>query len=269
MNQVSFITANYVAREMGFHMPNGLADWGKADQATSAVFRPLEAFAERFDKLLEDVAALGFEAIDLWTAHLNPQWATDQHIASARDLLEKYGFTVTSLAGGFGATPAEFEGACRLAAALGTTVLGGSTSLLHTDRAAVIELLERHGVKLGIENHPAEKTPANILAQIGDSAGGLIGTAVDTGWWGTQGYDAARAIEELGPHILVVHLKDVLAAGAHDTCRYGRGVVPIEGCVRALQRMGYAGSIGVEHEPVGFDPSEDCAAMREMLRGWL
>ena len=265
-NSIAFITANYVARELGYNMTGG---WGQGDHATNKHFRPIETFAGRFEELLRDVRAMGFEAIDLWNAHLNWAWATEAHIATARELLAKYNLPVLSLAGGFGATPQEFEAACRLAAALGAGILAGSTPLLAKDRAAVVAILKQYDVKLGIENHPGEKTPADVLRQIGDGGDGRLGTAVDTGWWGTQGYDAARAIEELGEHILCVHLKDVLAAGAHDTCRYGQGVVPIEGCVRTLQRMGYRGSYGVEHEPEHYDPTEDCRAMLQMLRGWL
>jgi sugar phosphate isomerase/epimerase len=99
-----------------------------------------------------------------------------------------------------------------------------------------------------------------MLAKIGDGGDGTIGTAVDTGWYGTHGFDAARAIEELGEYVFHVHLKDVLAPGAHDTCRYGQGCVPIEACVRVLKAQGYAGYFSVEHEPEQFDPSEDCRA---------
>jgi sugar phosphate isomerase/epimerase len=265
-NRISFITANYVAREIGFNMTGG---WGQGDRATNEYFRPIETFAARFDKLLGDIRALGFEAVDIWNAHLNWAWATEDHLSIARESLQKHNLQVTSLAGGFGATRDEFAAACRVAVALGTTILGGSTSLLRTDREATVATLKEHGVRLGIENHPGEKIPRDVLDQIGDGADGTIGTAVDTGWWGTQGYDAAQAIEELGPHIFVVHLKDVLAAGAHETCRFGQGIVPIEQCVRVLQQMGYAGSYGVEHEPEHFDPSEDCRAMRGMLEGWL
>jgi len=41
-------------------------------------------------------------------------------------------------------------------------------------------------------------TAAEMLAKIGDGEDGAVGTAVDTGWWGTHGYDAAQAIRELG-----------------------------------------------------------------------
>ena len=129
-------------------------------------------------------------------------------------------------------------------------------------------VLEKYGVRLGIENHP-EKTPADVLAKI--AAGGpMFGATIDTGWWGTQGYDAARAIEELGEHVLHVHLKDVLHEGEpHETCRWGEGIVPVEECVRTLQRVGYDGSIAVEHEPETFDPTDDIRVMRGQLEEWL
>jgi L-ribulose-5-phosphate 3-epimerase len=123
-------------------------------------------------------------------------------------------------------------------------------------------------VRLGIENHP-ERTPAELLAKI-ETGRGAFGATVDTGWWGTQGYDAARAIEELGEHVVHVHLKDVLAEGEpHETCRWGEGIVPIRECVSALERIGYTGTISVEHEPEQFDPSDDVRSMRAMLEEWL
>jgi L-ribulose-5-phosphate 3-epimerase len=260
---VSFMSANYVARTLGYAMTRG---WGQGDRATNDHFRPLETFAERFEEILRDVRALGFSAIDLWTAHLNPLWASDAHIVIARDLLKKHELEVASLAGPFGDTPEEFEKSCKLAVAMGTGVLGGSTGV--QDRALVVEALKNHGLKLGLENHP-ERTPQEMLDRIGDGGDGTVGTAIDTGWYATQGFDAARAIKELAGHIVHVHLKDVLGVGAHETCRYGRGIVPIEACVRALQEIGYTGAISVEHEPETYDPSEDCKANLAMLQGWL
>ena len=257
-NTISFMSANYVAREVGYHMTGG---WGQGDRAANEAFRPLETFAERFEELLRDVRALGFEAVDLWTSRLSPAWATDEHIEIARDLLEQHRLTVPSLAGWFGSSPEAFTATCELATALGVPVLGGSTSVLQKDRAFVVETLERHDLKLGLENHP-EKTPEELLEKIGDGGGGRIGAAVDTGWFSTQGFDAAEALERLGEHLFHVHLKDVRAAGSHDTCRYGEGIVPVEGCVRTLQRLGYQGAISVEHEPELFDPSEDCRTSR-------
>ncbi|CAN5655771.1 TIM barrel protein [soil metagenome] len=264
-NPISFMSANYVAREVGYAMTGG---WGQGDKATSESFRPTPTFGERFGAILADVRALGFKAIDLWTAHLSPTWATDEHIATAREELDKYDLTVPSLGGWFGSSPGEFEASCKLAAALGVPILGGSTSMLEKDRAFVVDRLEHYGLKLGLENHP-EKNPEETLAKIGDGGGGTLGTTIDTGWYGTQGYGAAEATERLGEHLLYVHLKDVLEVGEHRTCRYGQGVVPIRACVEALRRVGYTGAICVEHEPELYDPSEDCRANLAMLRDWM
>lgn len=263
--RISFMGANYVARQLDYRMTGG---WGQGEKAASEHFRPLETFEERFAEVLHDVRRLGFSAIDIWTGHISPAWASDDHLNVARELLAEHALSVPSLAGWFGSSAEEFEAACKVAAALDVPVLGGSTSMLVKDRQLVVERLKHYGLSLGLENHP-EKTPGELLAKIGDDASGTIGATVDTGWFGSQGYDAALALEELGERLLHVHLKDVLAPGEHQTCRFGAGVVPVEKCVRVLQRLGYRGAISVEHEPESFDPSEDSRASRELLEGWL
>jgi sugar phosphate isomerase/epimerase len=187
----------------------------------------------------------------------------------ARDLLDHYSLAVASLAGGYGATAEEFDAACRLAVALDTSLLGGSAPYFRTDRAGATAALSRHGLRLAIENHPGLLTAEEILAVVEDGADGLIGTTVDTGWYGTAQIDAVQAIRELGRNIFHVHLKDVEAPGGHSTCQYGRGCVPIEACVYALRDQGYAGGISVEHEPEDRDPREECRAGAALLRTWL
>ncbi len=257
-NAVSFMSANYVAREVGYAMHG----WGHGDRATNEAFRPLESYGEKLDEILGDVTSLEFDAVDVWGAHLHPEWATDEHVAIAGELLGKRGLRVTSYAVWVG--PALLERACEIAAAIGAPVIGGSVPL---DDPRVPSLLAERGLRFGLENHP-EKTPQDVLAQIGQRE--RVGVTVDTGWFGTQGYDPARAIEELGDRVVHVHLKDVLAEGEpHETCRWGEGIVDVEACVRALQRIGYAGALSVEHEPETFEPTEDVRAMRAQLLEWL
>ena len=263
-NILSFMSANYVARQVGYDMTGG---WGQGDRAANAHYQPVDTFPERFGELLRDVRALGFEAVDVWTSHLNPTWATPQHIETARDLLQEHDLRVPSLGGWFGSSPQEFEASCRIAEALGGAVLGGSTSMLQKDRTFVMQTLRAAGLRLGIENHP-EKTPEELRETIGDGDG-MIGATVDTGWFGTQGYDAAAALGELRDVLFYVHLKDVREVGAHETCRYGEGVVPLRRCVEVLDEIGYRDAICVEHEPERFDPTEDVRASRELLEGWM
>jgi sugar phosphate isomerase/epimerase len=253
------MTANYVAREVGYAMHG----WGHGDRATNDAFAPLETYGEKLDELLLDIESLGFDAVDLWGAHLSPDWATDEHVEIAVDTLRRRGVSVTTYATWVG--PSTIERSCELARALGTDVIGGGFS---GDPQALAPVLEKYEVRLAIENHP-EKTPQEVLAKIA-AGGDRFGACVDTGWWGTQGYDAAQALEELGDRVWHVHLKDVLALDEpHETCRWGEGIVPIEACVRTLRRTGYAGAVAVEHEPETFDPTDDVREMREELEGWL
>ena len=256
---IAFMTANYVARETGWAMHG----WGHGDRATNERFAPLETYGERIDGLLAEIRGLGFDAVDLWGAHLSPDWATAEHVELALAALRRHGLSLATYATWIG--PASVERSCELAAALGVDPIGGGMS---GDPAEFAPVLARHGRRLALENHP-ERTPAEVLAKI-ERGEGTIAATVDTGWWATQGYDPARAIEELGGHVAHVHLKDVLALGEpHETCPWGEGLVDVEACVRALERIGYAGALVVEHEPEDRDPSEECRAMREQLERWL
>src|SRR5262245_31090797 len=263
-NRIAFMTANYVARETGWAMH----DWQHGDRATQDAFAPIETYAQRFEAVLADAQALGFDTVDVWGAHLHPDWATDAHVDAAREALARRGLEVATYA--TWARPDTVERACELAHALGTPVIGGGFT---GDPAEIGPVLARQGIRLGIENHPDEATPTDMLARIASAnaaAPGVFGTTIDTGWWGTHGYDAARAIEELAEHVLHVHLKDVRNVGEpHETCRWGEGVVPIEECVRTLRRIGYEGAIAVEHGPETYDPTEDVRVMRAELAEWL
>jgi L-ribulose-5-phosphate 3-epimerase len=264
VNTISFITANYVARELGYTMTEG---WMQGDTSTQEAFKLIATFGQKFEEMLADIKALGFNAIDLWVAHLHPSWATKDHVAIAKELLARYALKVTSFAGGVSSVESLKE-SCKLANEFGVSVLAGGSLALVDNRKEMVAILKEHGMKLGLENHP-EKTPAEVFAQIGDGGDGHIGTACDTGWWGTQGYDAAKAIRELKGHLFAIHLKDVKAVGGHDTCRYGEGIVNIQACVQALKEIGYNGPLGVEHEPEHHDPTEDVRVSKGLLETWL
>ena len=260
---ISFMTANYVADELGY----GAADeWGPFDAATNAAFEPLEAFAPRFDSLLTKIAAIGFDTIDLWFGHLNWRWATPEHVVLARDALARHGVRVVSLAGGIGDTVDDVQAACRLANDLDVDLIAGLGGIVHTNRAAAAAVLETHGVRFGLENHP-ERTPAEVLAAIGDAS--VLGAAVDTGWWATQGYDPVDAIHELSDRLFHVHLKDIEEPGTHVTCMHGEGCARIADCVDALVELGYSGPVSIEHHAFDRDPTADCARALVLIREQL
>lgn len=260
---LSFMSANYVAEELGY---GAATEWGPFDVATNAAFEPLETFAPRFDALLARITGIGFDTIDLWFAHLNWRWATPEHVAIARDALARHGVRVVSLAGSMGETTSDVETACRLANALDVDLIAGVGAVVHRDRPGTVAALEAHGVRFGLENHP-EQTPGDVLAAIGGSE--MLGAAVDTGWWATQGYDPVAAIHELSHRLVHVHLKDVEEPGTHISCMHGEGCAKILDCVDALLALDYSGPVSIEHEPFDRDPTAECvrglALVRERL----
>ncbi len=235
----------------------------------NAYYAPLETFPARFEALLQRVQRLGYSTIDIWQpAQLDFAWATESHISAARSLLDQYHLGVASYAGGFGETREEFLAACRVASGLGAPLLSGLTDLYFSDRAFVVDTLGQFDLKLALENHP-EENARQMLDEIGDSGSGRIGTAIDTGWYATRGYDVVRAIQELEGHILHIHLKDVLPGPEHINCGYGRGCVPLEACVRELKRQGYGGDYSVENHNLDHNPDEDLAEARLLVQSWL
>ena len=265
MNTLSFMSANYVARQLDYNMTEG---WMQGDAATQAYFRPVETFAERFEAMIAEIAGLGFTALDLWLAHLHYAWATEEHIRIARATLARHNLALVSLAGGFGAERGEFEQACRLAQEMGAPVLGGNSALLTADRAWMAATLRGYDLKFGYENHP-ETSIQEMLDKVGQGDDDVIGFCVDTGWFGTHQVDAVAALRAVAPQLFHVHLKDVRAAGAHETCRLGAGVVPIVDCLHALQEIGYAGAISIEHEPEHYNPNAECVASLALVQRTL
>lgn len=189
-NKLSFVTANLVAREVDYNMWLG---WKQGEMATNNYFRDEKSFKNRFDMLVQEIVGAGFSNIDLWSAHLNPKWATHQHIKNAIEILERYNVKVVSLAGKFGDNLSEFESYCALANNLSVPLLGGIAPVVFSSPPETIRLLEKYNLKLAVENHP-EKTPVEVLNKLKSLNSKLIGTTVDTGWYATHGYDASLAL---------------------------------------------------------------------------
>ena len=262
---VSFMAANYWARDVSWQP----AAYPEILRATAERYAPIGTYAEALEDVISDIASYDVEAVDFWTGHLDPAWATDEHVAIALETVNRHGLRIASYAGGYGDTLEEFARTCAVAVGLGRPLLGGSTAAWEADRGGVLRLHERHGLRLALENHPGELTPEDMLVRIGDAPRDLVGTALDTGWWATQGYDAADAIEQLGERVMHVHLKDIESTGEHITCAFGDGVVPLERCVRVLQGLGYDAGVSVENGNDDVDPGDKIRASIPLLRAWL
>ena len=208
-----------------------------------------------------------FKAIDLWAAYLSPAWATPTHYKALREASREHGVVVSSIAGGFGKSLELLEKYCQLAVEAETTLLGIGGALLPEQGEEIDKILGRYGVKLAFENHPEEKTPADVLAKIGDYPN--IGSTLDTGWFATYDYPVVDAIEELKDRLLLVHLKNIKAPGGHEAAAWNNGYLDMEPIVRKLVQVGYTGYISLEYEPLDHDPRPICKEFREAVETWI
>lgn len=263
----TYITANLVAREVGYALKP--FTWGEADRATQDAFHG-PAFGRKFDELCGHVAGLGFRAIDIWVAHLNPLRASDGMVNEAIAILRHYGLRVAAYTAGLGRaglTRADAERIYTVAKAIGAPLLGVG---LNPDNARLAyDLGREYGIRYAIENHP-EKTPQEVLARIGPY-GEIIGITQDTGFWGMFSYDAVKATHELKDHLLHMHLKQMKAQpeGGWECAAYDDGVVNIQGVVAALKAIDYQGAISIEIETTDHDPTPLVARSHRLLAGWL
>lgn len=211
---------------------------------------------------------MGYRGIDLWTGHCSPDWATPQHFDGLLKASAKHGVELVSIAGGLGDDLEQIEKTCRMARDIQCPILGLRCDALPHRMAEVEDILARNGVKLAFENHPREPTPEVVLDKIGHGRCPHIGSAFDTGWWGTHDYPVLDALEKLKAHLLLVHLKSVKAPGAHVAARWDEGCVDLESVTRRLKEIGYDGWISLEYEPLDRDPTEDCREFLKVATQW-
>jgi sugar phosphate isomerase/epimerase len=271
MPTISFISANYVARATNY---DGDEDWDHHDSATIELIKASPT-GEHFSAVARDAALAGFDTIDVWTAHCHyrhhagPRF--DDYLEIVKGICSQYDLAIATYAGGLSPGPGgDLEAPFRFMKQLGAPVFAGGLwgAQMSEVVRSVNDICEKFDVRWAFENHP-EKTPEQVFEKIGRGQFPRIGVALDTGWFGTQGFDALEAIKRLREHLLAVHLKDVKAPGRHDTCTLGDGIVPVEQVARYLAQTDFKGPICIEHEPYDRDPMPEIMTSLERLKQWL
>jgi len=266
--QLCLCSANYVADVSGYAVRP--FDWGKCERATTLAFSGAQ-WEPHFLALLQRVKAMGFEAIEVWQAHMVAAGADAAQRTRARQLLDVGGMRCASYTSFFsrpGAPRPEIEGAFAAASALGAGVIAGG---MHKDHAALVdELARQYGVRMAIENHGEKpEALAELLASLTPSQRESIGTTVDTGIYAGAGIDPVEACRLLRGHIYHVHFKDVPELGAHGCCAAGAGIARLRDVVGELKAQGYAHYLSVECETPYHDPDPESAESLQRAREWL
>ncbi len=250
--KIAFNTANLVARVSGYRFE--LKRWGEQHQRT------VEATDESaWRSICQEIAGSGFRAVEVWEAHASPETLTAERARTWKQVLDDHGLQAVAYAGKLG------PGTVQVCQWLGIGHIDGGMGGLNVKEAT--DLCRASGIAFHFENHP-QKSAEAILAAI-DGGNEWLGVCIDTGWLGTQGVDAPGAIRICGSRVRHVHLKDVRAVGAHETCLLGTGVVDVAGCIQALKEIGYDGWYSWEDEPEDRNPFDSAARNREWIERHL
>lgn len=232
------------------------------------------AYRDRsLEDALDELVGLELSLVEVWLGHV-----TDGPVGVARALGERGLETPAVSAGGFytadsDAIPSTIE----LAQALAAPVIVACVAPEVLE--SVVERLPPN-ITLCVENHWDQQ-----LATSRDVSGVLgtcprIAACVDTGHAILAGEPPERFVASLGNRVGHVHLKDAAVPPAHERLMGRRlrtrllprppAVVPGDGALdvrrlrRALEAVGYAGTVTVEYE--GAEPS---AALRFLLGEWM
>ena len=152
----------------------------------------------------------------------------------------------------------------------------------------ILDAFEEAGVRFALEVHPTEIAFDAVTAKRAiDAVGGhpAFGLNYDPSHLAYQGVDCVEFVLEFADRIHHVHMKDVWWSdrprrsgvfGGHlgfgDRDRFwdfrslGRGMVPFEEVVRALNRVGYEGPLSVEWEDSGMDREHGAAEACRFVR---
>ncbi len=138
---------------------------------------------------------------------------------------------------------------------------------------AVDERLTKEGLTFGIHNHffPKRKfvyeSPEDILKAL-QGRSKTMGCTLDIGHIISCGMDPLDAIRKLGPHLRLVHLKDIEGPGAEVNVPLGTGKCKIPEVMAALKKIGFQGLIAFEYEKEGEindDVARQIAYARKLL----
>jgi sugar phosphate isomerase/epimerase len=164
----------------------------------------------------------------------------------------------------------DLENAVRFGRLLGAQNLTGDATgdILHR----IDQRLTHEGLTFGIHNHYFKQKFAYESAEdVLKALSGLsqtMGATLDVGHIASCGYDTVDAVRQLAPHLKMVHLKDVKAAGGEVNVLLGQGIAKIPEVMKELKRVDYRGLVAIEYEhegPVQEDVKQEVAYARKLL----
>src|SRR5712691_6845011 len=206
------------------------------------------------DGMIERLTALGITEIEMSRVEfmlMKPP--TDEMCQTAKNKFDRAGIRCVSYYSATIKDDQDLDRAVRFARLLGSRNVSGDAT---GDMLRKIdERFSREGLTFGIHNHYFKQKFAYESAD--DVLRGLagrsktMGATLDVGHIASCGYDTVDAVRKLAPHLKMVHLKDVQAAGGEVNVLLGTGIAKIPEVMKELRDVGDKGLVAIEYEHEG------------------
>jgi sugar phosphate isomerase/epimerase len=137
----------------------------------------------------------------------------------------------------------------------------------------VEQQVKASGIQVAIHNHGPEDKLYPSPVDVYDHVKGLdkrIGLCLDIGHAARAGADIVKVVNDYGPRIFDLHIKDLKAISREaQPIELGRGVLDIPGLLTALIKNRYTGVCSIEHEMDMNDSLPGIAESAGFFRGVL
>ena len=137
----------------------------------------------------------------------------------------------------------------------------------------VEKFVKEYDIRVAIHNHgPEDKmwpSPLNVLKAVKDMDP-RIGCCIDVGHTVRAGTDVVQAIQEAGPRLFNVHMKDLTNFQDKESqVAVGDGIMPVRKIFETLIAMKYDGFVDLEYEVHASDPMPGVLSSFAYMRGIL
>ena len=135
------------------------------------------------------------------------------------------------------------------------------------------KFVKEYDIRFAIHNHgPEDKiwhSPLDVLKAV-KGMDPRMGCCIDVGHTVRAGTDVVQAIQEAGPRLFNVHVKDLTSFQSKESqVPVGDGVMPLRKMFAALIAMNYKGFVDLEYEIHPDDPMPGTIASFAYMRGVL
>jgi len=149
----------------------------------------------------------------------------------------------------------------------------GNLDGLAASLAMAERLAAEYDVRLGIHNHGGRHWlgSSQALRWVFAQSGPRVGLCLDTAWALDSGEDPVKMIEEFGPRLHLLHLKDFVFDRARkpEDVVVGTGNLPLAAVAAALAKVGFAGEAVLEYEGDVANPVPSVSACVKAIRKGL